>query len=133
MKLFNEWLNEQIHESTAKVVYGPGIRAIAEIDQELSDYYRSLIPKYYNVKPQKYKSHITIVRTAIENPPNMEYWGKYENQYINFSYSPVIHNDGTYFWLNAYSADIEKIREELGLPKYRLARNEYHITIANLK
>jgi len=133
MKSFFDWINENTYDSQATVLYGPGIRMIAEVDQELSEYYRSLIPKYYNVKPQRYKCHITIVRTGIETPTNMEFWGKYQDQKISFSYSPIIQNDGTYFWLDAYSSDIEKIREELGLPKYRKDRKEYHITIANIK
>lgn len=126
-------LSEQSYESYARVIYGPGIRVIAEVDQGLSEYYRSLIPKYLNVKPQKYKAHITIVRTGIETPLNMEYWGKREGERIRFTYEPVVQHDERYFWLNAQSDDIGKIRQELGLPVYRNNRNEYHITIANVK
>lgn len=32
------------------------------IDDELANYYRSLIPKYYKVAKQKYQTHITLVR-----------------------------------------------------------------------
>lgn len=124
---------EKTYESTGTVFYGPGIRAVVEIDEGIINFYRSLIPKYYTIKPQKYKAHITIVRLNIEKPTNMEPWGKYEGEKIKFSYSPRIKNDLTYFWLDSYSEDIERIREELGLPKYRVDRQEYHITIANLK
>lgn len=129
-----------MQESQGIVNYGPGIRSILSIDQGISELYRSLIPKYYNVKPQKYKAHITIVRGGKEFPKNMEFWGKYEGKTIKFYYDTDIQTDGTYFWLNAQSEDIQKIREELGLSKFRddrafggILRNEYHITIANIK
>lgn len=130
----------KLFKSQAVVKYGPGIRAIAEIDQNISDYYRSLIPKYFYAKSQAYPAHITIVRTNKENPTNMEYWGKYEGEKINFEYDPIIQRDNKYFWLNAYSEEIGDIREELGLPRFRddtwyggEKRNEYHITIGNVK
>lgn len=127
-------------ESKAIVRYGPDIRVIAEIDQAISDYYRSLIPKYYYAAGQRYKSHITIVRTKKETPTNLQFWGKHEGRVITFQYDSYIHFEGKYFWLNCYSDEIGEIREELGLPKFRddrafggLLRNEYHITIANIK
>lgn len=129
-----------MYQSQGIVSYGPGIKAVALIDQGISDFYRSLIPKYYNVKPQKHKAHITIVRSGKETPINLEFWEKYQNCKIDFYYDNTIQTDGTYFWLNVQSEDIGKIRKELGLPKFRddrifggVLRNEYHITIANIK
>lgn len=129
-----------MYESKAIVHYGPDIRVIAEIDQNISDYYRSLIPKYYYAVPQRYRSHITIVRTKKESPSKLEFWGKHQGRQITFHYESYIYFDGTFFWLNAYSEEIGEIRQELGLPKYRddrafggVLRNEYHITIANVK
>lgn len=127
-------------ESTATVRYGPDIRIIAEVDQGISDFYRSLIPKYYYANPMRYMAHITIVRTNKESPTDLKAWGKYEGLQIKFQYKSYIHFDGTYFWLNAYSEDIGAIRKELGLPIFRddrafggVLRQEYHITIANTK
>jgi len=129
-----------LHKSNAIVQYGPKLKAIAIIDQSISNYYRTLIPKYKNVKAQAYQAHITIVRLNKETPLNMEFWGKYQNKNIVFEYSPIIQNDDIYYWLDAYSLDISKIRIELGLPEYRddtkfggIKRNSYHITIANTK
>jgi hypothetical protein len=129
-----------MHASKAIVRYGPGLMAIAKIDQNISDFYRSLIPKYYNVKPQRYKAHITIVRFEKEKPLHLDLWGKYDGKTIDFIYDPDIQTDGVYFWLNAYSEEIGHIRQELGLPKFRddtefggILRKEYHITIANTK
>jgi hypothetical protein len=129
-----------MHESLGTLRYGPGIRIVVEIDRGIVDFYISLIPKYYNVKPQKYMPHITVIRTGKETPVNMQFWGNYEGQNIKFYYDNNIQTDGTYFWLNVQSDDIAKIRKELGLPHYRDDRNfggnlhkEYHITIANIK
>jgi hypothetical protein len=130
----------KLFESKAVVKYGPGIKVVAEIDQEISNYYKNLIPKYYYAKSQAYPAHITIVRLNKENPTKMENWGKYEGKTILFSYDPIIQKDENYFWLNAYSEDIGNIREDLGLPRFRddswmggIKRNEYHITIGNIK
>jgi hypothetical protein len=120
--------------SVGTLQYGPGIRAVIWVDDEIAKYYRKLIPKYYSAQPQMYKAHITVVRTDKETPPNMEAWGKYQGEEIPFSYENEIQFDGTYFYLNAYSERIKEIRLELGLPEYRFDDNKkYHITIANVK
>lgn len=127
-------------QSTATVKYGPGLKAIAIIDQNIASYYRSLIPLYYYAQPQLYQAHITIVRLNKETPANLDLWGKYDGKIINFQYDPTIQYDGKYFFLNAQSKDIGDIREELGMTRFRddrpfggLLRSEYHITIANTK
>jgi hypothetical protein len=132
--------NFKLYDSKAVVRYGPGLKVFAEIDQGISNFYRSLIPKYYNVKSQRYKAHITIVRLQKENPIHLDLWGKHEGRIIHFMYEPLIQMDGKYFWINAYSEEIGQIRQELGLPKFRddtafggKKHNQYHITIANTK
>jgi hypothetical protein len=129
-----------MYQSSGVLKYGPGLRAIVLIDQGISDFYRSLIPKYYNVKPQKHRAHITVVRNNKETPTKLEFWEKYQGQKISFFYCNDIQTDGTYFWLNVQSEEIGNIREELGLSRFRddrqfggFLRNEYHITIANVK
>jgi hypothetical protein len=129
-----------LHTAKAIVAYDENIQAVANIDQNISDYYRSLIPKYYYAKPQKALAHITIVRKKKETPNKMEFWRKHEGRIITYQYEPIIQTDGIYFWLNAYSSEIGYIRQELGLPQYRddrfyggVQRNEYHITIGNNK
>ena len=118
--------------------YGPGIRVIATIDQGISDFYRNLIPKYYQVQPQKYSAHITIVRTDKESPKKLEFWNKYQGEKLSFEYSPKIHFDGSYWYLNVWSQQIGDIREELGLPRFRFQEMSskdgcYHISIGNSK
>ena len=127
-------------QTTAIVKYQSGPKAVAVIDQNISDYYRSLIPKYYYPNPQLYQAHITIVRTKKEVPANLDLWGKHEGRKILIDYDPYIYYVQPYFYLNAQSNEIGDIREELGLPRFRddrafggVLRYEYHITIANTK
>jgi hypothetical protein len=61
-----------------------------------------------------YPPHITVVRKGKESPNTINF-EKFDKRLIKYFYSPVIHEGDVYFWLNAYSSDIEEIREELGL------------------
>lgn len=111
----------------------PGIRAIVRVDQGISDFYRSLIPKCYYVKPQMFRAHITVVRNLKERPVNLDKWGKYEGEKIPFLYQNIVENDGPYYFLRVKSPRIEEIRIELGLRKHRDQFKGYHITIGNVK
>jgi hypothetical protein len=122
-----------MHKSTGILRYGPDIRAIVEIDRNIGKYYRSLIPKYCFVRVPMYHPHITVVRLKKESPSNLVNWGKYEGELIEFEYSGIIKFDGKYYYLDAYSDRIGKIREELGLSFYRMGFDSYHITIGNAK
>lgn len=101
-------LIETTYASEGILKYGPGIRAIVEADQGISDFYRKLIPKYHYAQPQFYPAHITVVRTDRETPTNMDAWGKYEGRVIPFTYDPEIHTDGTYWYLDVQSDEIGK-------------------------
>jgi hypothetical protein len=131
-------IKEVVYSSEGILKYGPGIRAIVVADQGISDYYRKMIPKYYGVQPQFYPAHITVVRNDIEKPTNMDVWQKYEGEPIPFTYNPEIRTDGTYWYLDVLSDRVGDIREELGLPRFRLtelgaSRGKFHLTIANSK
>lgn len=117
--------------SVGVIRYGPGIRAVLVADQGISDFYRSLIPKSTPNSQQKHHAHISVVRH--ESPTNMSAWGKYEGELVWFEYSNVIANDEAYFWLPARCGRIQAIRQELGLAAYPWHRDQYHITIANVK
>ena len=113
-------------------------KLIVEADQGISDFYRALIPKYYYAKPQKYPAHISVVRKEV--PVNLENWGKYEGEKIEFFYQSYIHIGTVYFWLNVFCCRLEEIRLELGLPvdsPYTLPPEGfnkcYHMTIGNKK
>lgn len=116
--------------------YGVSVR----VDQGVADFYRALIPKCYEWQPQKYPAHITVVRIHKETPKNIDKWGKYENKKIKFAYSPILHEGTVYWWINAFSIELEDIRRELGLPvrsEYTLPPEGYtkcfHITVCNKK
>lgn len=91
-----------------------GVKLIVEVDPGIVSLYRALIPKYHKTNPQMYKPHISVVRKEV--PPNMEHWGKYEGEIIEFEYSPHVHHGQVYWWLNCWSKRLEEIRQELGLP-----------------
>lgn len=127
-----------LYEGIGIFKYEPNYKAALHIDQEILNYYKSLIPKYFHVNKPRWSAHITVIRN--ETPINVDLWGKYEGKEINFSYSPIIHYDKIYYWLNAFSRDLEQIRTELGLPvfsQYTLPPEGYlkcfHITIGNNK
>lgn len=127
----------QLFKSEGTIHYG-STKLIVKVDPGISYFYKSLIPKYINIDPQKYRPHISVVRN--ETPINMENWGKYENEKVEFSYSNEIHNGQVYWWLNAFSIELEKIRVELGLSiKEHYTQPPdgfikcFHITLGNCK
>lgn len=130
-----------LYQSTGIIKYeivDIGFKLFVEVDQQLADYYRKLIPKYQYVTRQRYGAHISVIR--YEEPPNIEYWGKYEGQEIDFFYDSDIKFGKVYYWLNAFSKKLEEVRLELGLPvssPYTLPPDGFdkcfHITIGNTK
>ncbi len=120
-------------ETQGTLTYGPGIRAAIRVDQQVSNFYRSMIPKYYCVNGQRHPAHITVVRIGLERPPNMDVWEKYQGMSVKFEYSNVIERDGVYWFLRCRSEQIESIRQELGLRKYFDRKKGYHLTLGNTK
>lgn len=113
-----------------------GLRVL--VDEEISSYYRSFIPKGINLNRQRHPAHITVVRH--EDVFNHPKWKSRENEIVPFQYENTVYNGEVYFWLNVYSRELEKIRLELDLPItswYTRPPGEYkrcfHITIANKK
>src|SRR5687767_5811035 len=110
----------QLHKSVGILRYSfhddYGYKLIVEVDQNISDYYRSLIPKYHYVQPQKYPAHISVIRHEV--PVHLEHWGKYEGEEICFCYNPIIRHGKVYWWLDVHSNRLREIRNELGLPDH---------------
>jgi len=127
--------------STGKLHYeysaSYGYKLAVPVDSEISRYYRKLIPKIYNIKPQKYESHISVIRK--ENIVNVDLWGRYENKTIEFGYEHLVYNDETYWWLRVTCQELCSIRMELGLEPYSVYARPpdgvdfFHITIGNTK
>jgi hypothetical protein len=133
-----------LHKSTGILRYTSNkdsfYRLALEVDQELSNYYRSLIPKWVDVSRPRWPAHITIVRPEKETPIHLDSWGKYEGEELDFLYAPEVQQGKIYFWLNAFCQKLENIRLELGLPvrsEYTLPpegfKKCFHITIGNCK
>ena len=126
--------------STGTIRYNDVFRLTVEVDQQLSDYYLSLIPKYYRISRPRYSAHITVVRSEKETPPKIRYWGDYEGERVEFLYDPFIYEGNGYYWLNVWCKRLETIRDELGLPiisKWTLPPSGFtrcfHCTIGNYK
>lgn len=113
------------------------LKLIVEVDPEIINFSRALIPKYIRLNKPMFAPHISVVRNAI--PSNMNYWGKYHNELISFKYESYAYNDELYYWLNCYSIELEDIRVELGLRPFGDVtwspdgRHKFHTTIGNLK
>lgn len=115
-----------------------GYKLVLMVDQEISNYYRALIPKWIYTQPQMYPAHVSVVRKEV--PINLDAWGKYEGHKVEFFYSPIIHSGKVYYWLNVFCKRLEEIRIELGLPvssPYTLPPEgfvkAFHTTIGNTK
>ena len=133
---------ETLHSSIGVLKYSYdkdyGYKLIVSVDQGIALFYKWLIPLWKVANPQRYPAHISLVRKEI--PKNLAAWGKHEGRRIKFSYSPDIQCDSRYWWINAFSTELEEIRVELGLPissKFTRPPDGYlstfHITIANSK
>jgi hypothetical protein len=113
-----------------------GHRITLRVSPDLSDYYRTLIPKYERVFKPRWAAHITVVRPEYDIPPKIRYWGNYEGEIVEFFYDPYSLSGNGYYWVNAWSKRLETIRSELGLvniSKYALRPPGYdktfHISI----
>lgn len=130
----------QLFESIGTLHYEPDWKLVLNIDQNLADYYRSLIPKYKPNNRQRYPAHVTIVRQTKELPTNIQFWNKYQGQEVKFLYNPEIQEGQVYYWINVYCQQLEEIRTELGLPVHSQFtmppegfKKHFHCTIGNKK
>lgn len=121
-----------LFHATGRVIYGPGVRVVLDVDQGIVNFYRSLIPKTIPINGLRNKAHITIVRTGVESP-NFLKWGVDSGRQLSYTYSNEIIIDRLYAVLPVWSEDIGSLREKLGLPRFRRGFNKYHITIGHFK
>jgi len=111
-------------------------KLILSVDENIVSYYRALLPKALSqtINKQGYPAHISIIRKErIDKRKFFRYWGKYYGQCITTNYDNVVYNDETYYWINCYSEEFLRIREELGLSPIRSWTKVFHITIGNTK
>ncbi len=107
--------------------------AIIQIKDDLCGYYSWLIEKRYNLKLNKplRGTHITFINEIIDDAIFTEGKRFFDGRSVEISYdsTQIRTNEKGQWWINAYSKDIEEIRQSLGLsinPFYGL-----HITIGN--
>lgn len=113
---------------------GYGYKLIVRMDQGIIDFYRSLVPKWVRLNSQMYPAHVSVVRKVV--PVNLGFWGRYEGEVVDFEYSPVVCNEGVYYWLNVFSRRLEEVRVELGLSPTRVFEGGlscFHATVGNIK
>jgi hypothetical protein len=111
--------------------YGPGNRAVMNVDQGIADFYLALVPAWVGACHQRYRAHVSFVRHI--QPPDMSAWGKHDGECVDFEYNSEVSSDATYLWLDVRCPRLIEVRVELGLPPYPSWRNGYHLTIGNLK
>jgi hypothetical protein len=109
--------------TTTGVLTYVGEWAILQCDLETVVYYHWWLERFgVKVNLPVWKSHVSVVRG--EELPNPEAWGDYQDEEIEFWYSPSeIYWNGEYWWIDVYSPRLEAIRQELGLspqPEYSL-------------
>jgi len=118
-----------------KLLYYPSWWLIMKVDEEICRYYRNLIHFHHRslqLSPSRNGAHITVIAGKYEKPDeeHKRFWNKYQDEEVNFKYSPEINTDGEYFWMEIECKRIEEIREELGLtPKIP---QPWHLTVGNM-
>jgi hypothetical protein len=102
-------------------------------ERALADYYLSLLPRWWDVKGQRYDPHLTVVRFGKEEPSDPAWWRLVDRGNIPVVYDSELRCGGSYFWLDAWSDGVGAIRRRLGLSRYRAGFDRYHITVGNRK
>lgn len=126
-----------LYESVGVIAYREEFM-ILNVDQGIVDYYRALMPKYLWNHRQRWPAHISVVRHEMAE--DQELWRSFEGEQIYFQYSNIVHVGKIYYWLNAFSIQLEEIRLSLGLPvhsQYTIPpegfKKCFHITLGNFK
>lgn len=128
-----------MQSSTGILQYDPGKGsknydpdwAILICDDEISRYYANLVKKHgvelYPNNKGLWGTHVSVLKG--QPVPDPKAWAKYEGYEIEFHYTHLVRYDnGKHAWVDVYSENLSKIREELGFPpKYW-----YHLTIGRL-
>lgn len=120
-----------MYTATGRISYFDDGTISLLIDQELVDYYRSMIPKYIWTKSTKFPAHVTVVRGPVETW-NYSRWGLDNGAIYTYNYFPQLTLKGKYCFLDVESHEIGLLREALGLSEFRKTFNNYHITIARI-
>lgn len=137
-----------IHKTTGKLVYdfGKGTKLyepwwlLVLCDKEIINYYAKLCVDAGILlqKGSAYGAHVSVTRGEI--PPNIEKWGKYDNEEIELFHSHNVRWSKYHAWIDVYSERLNEIREELGYPLKpqkilsdgRILSQSFHISIGRI-
>lgn len=118
------------HSVTAKIVYkNDWILAIT--DEEIQRYYATILKTRFGIQldwKSKWNSHVSVIR-GDEPLKNKHLWEYHDGQDIAIKYTHDIYTNGSHWWLNVQSKELDAIREFYGLePKSR----SLHLTIGRI-
>lgn len=134
------------YESFGKLCYNPergknqstSWWLVVDVDKEITRYYRWWVKTEIGILLQQpsWNAHISVIRGA--QPPNPEFWRKYEQKTIGFQIKHEVRQSGdttgwdrpdNYWFVDVFSEELSHIQQEMGFP----AKDKYHITIGRTR
>lgn len=131
-------------EATGTIIYDPYRKgkeelwsAVVEVGSEITDYYRLLFLKEFNIQllHPNWTPHISLFRGQMEYRPEMKkHWKEKHGQKVNFVYSHELFWNESHVWLNTYFPEYFELREKMGLAKTHLDNENWgHITVGKFR
>lgn len=108
---------------------------VVNVNESIGVYYRWWVKRALHIELFRppHPAHVSVIRG--EKPPDdlKHLWRKYNGQWINFRYSPVVRHSGdtthdrpgNYWFVEVECPELSRIREEYGFP----CKWKYHLTI----
>lgn len=133
IKVFN-------HKGIGKVVYSPSVKdkcdptwVILQCDKDIINYYKwFLTKKGVKLDALLWGSHISVIRGGSYDKIDTNYikhWKYNDGLDIKFNYGDLVTN-GTHWWLEVQSDELEEMRKNLGLQPH--PDFGFHITIGKI-
>lgn len=129
---------QEYHTGTGRIKYDPYRGqmkaktqwwAVLECDDQITDYYRSVVEKQYGIKLHQpsWGAHVSIIRGEKPRDDLMHLWKKYDNRKVEFKYGHfpryngdtrvvTSHKNGNFWFLDIDAPFLVDIRKELQLP-----------------
>lgn len=125
------------YEGKGRLIYGPSAKGVCdptwvilECDREIVEYYTWFLRKKgVKLEFPMWGSHVSVIRGEIKNLEDYEQWGEQAEEVISFQYGDLVTN-GTHWWLEAQSKELEHIRLNLQLPSR--PSSGFHLTIGKI-
>ena len=104
---------------------------IANTCDDITAYYRSMVKKEFGITLMKpsFGAHVSII--AGEKPKqNIDRWKYFDGYQKPFEYTHQLYTNGTFWWLNVKSEEMEFIRSFYGLDDS--SKDPLHLTIGRI-